>query len=34
VQAVEQNPGREAQAVAELIQAMKSGVRHSAGSAY
>jgi tryptophan synthase alpha chain len=34
VQAVEQNPGREAQAVAELIHAMKSGIRHSAGSAY
>lgn len=32
VQAVEQNPGHEAQAVAELIGRMKAGGRHSAGS--
>jgi tryptophan synthase alpha chain len=29
VQAIEQNPGREAQAVAELISEMKSGSRHA-----
>jgi tryptophan synthase alpha chain len=32
VQAVEQNPGREAQAVAELITKMKTGVPRSVGS--
>jgi tryptophan synthase alpha chain len=31
VQAIEQNPGREAQAVADLIGKMKAGVRQSAG---
>jgi tryptophan synthase alpha chain len=32
VQAVEQNPGREAQAVADLVRSLKSGARHSASS--
>jgi tryptophan synthase alpha chain len=32
VQAIEQNPGHEAQAVADLIAKMKSGARQSAGS--
>jgi tryptophan synthase alpha chain len=32
VQAVEQNPGREAEAVAELVTAMKTGAPRSVGS--
>jgi tryptophan synthase alpha chain len=32
VHAVEQNPGREAQAVADLVRSLKSGAKHSASS--